>query len=198
MIRLCFVFVLLSSAITSIAQQKTYKDSLKLFQQEYVNTHEVVKGQDKTAIHFFPVSEKYKVTARFERTENAPWFGMKTSAKRTQSNRVYGVLHFTIRDTVLKLNIYQSEDLMKMPDYADYLFLPFMDMTNGEETYDNGRYIDLRIKDIVNNSFTIDFNKAYNPYCAYVSNTYNCPIPPAENNLPVAIRAGEMKFGKAR
>jgi uncharacterized protein (DUF1684 family) len=90
--------------------------------------------------------------------------------------------------------VYQSEELMKLPDYADYLFLPFTDATSGEESYANGRYIDLRIKDIGNNQYTIDFNKAYNPYCAYVSGKYNCPIPPAENNLAVAIRAGEMKF----
>lgn len=190
-ITLLFLF-----SITSFISfgQQSYTDSLDQFQRNYVKDHEVVKGPDKQAMHFFPVNANYRITARFERTEDSPWFGMKTSGTKIKAHRIYGVLHFTIHDTALKLNVYQSEELMKTPDYADYLFLPFTDATSGEESYDNGRYIDLRIKDIRNNQYTIDFNKAYNPYCAYVSGKYNCPIPPAENNLSVAIRAGEMKF----
>jgi uncharacterized protein (DUF1684 family) len=72
----------------------------------------------------------------------------------------------------------------------------FYRCTSGEETYESGRYIDLEIKDITNENVLIDFNKAYNPYCAYVSGKYNCPIPPAENRLTVAIRAGEKAFRK--
>jgi len=75
------------------------------------------------------------------------------------------------------------------------LFIPFADVTSGDETYGTGRYIDISTKDIINNTVVIDFNKAYNPYCAY-SNGYNCPIPPAENYLAVAIKAGERSFAK--
>ena len=84
----------------------------------------------------------------------------------------------------------------RSPSYKDYLFLPFTDATTGNETYDAGRYIDLKIEDTRTPEVILDFNKAYNPYCAYVSDIYNCPIPPKENRLPVAIRAGEMKFLK--
>jgi uncharacterized protein (DUF1684 family) len=177
--------------------QQSYVDSLKKYQQDYVKGHDVVKGNDKQAMHFFPVNANYRVNARFERTEDSPWFGMKTSGTKIKAHRIYGVLHFAIHDTVVKLNAYQSEELMKMPEYTDYLFLPFTDATSGEESYTNGRYIDLRVNDIVNDHYTIDFNKAYNPYCAYVSGKYNCPIPPPENTLPVAIRAGEMVFTKS-
>jgi uncharacterized protein (DUF1684 family) len=85
---------------------------------------------------------------------------------------------------------------MTTAQYKDHLFIPFTDATSGEGTYESGRYIDLDIKDITDNKFTIDFNKAYNPYCAYVTGRYNCPIPPVENRLAVAIRAGEKAFGK--
>ncbi len=79
--------------------------------------------------------------------------------------------------------------------YKDHLFLPFTDLTSGEESYGGGRYIDLETTGIINNRLVIDFNKAYNPYCTY-SDGYNCPIPPRENDLPVAIRAGEKAFAK--
>ena len=80
--------------------------------------------------------------------------------------------------------------------YKLFIF-PFTDATSGEESYINGRYIDLSLSDIKNDKLIIDFNFAYNPYCAYVSNLYNCPIPPKENDLPVAIRAGEKTFPKS-
>ena len=110
--------------------------------------------------------------------------------------RVYGILHFILKDTILKLEVYQSQKLMDIKQYEDLLFVPFTDQTNGEQSYENGRYIDLTMDEIKTGYYLLDFNKAYNPYCAYISNTYNCPIPPKANNLAVAIRAGEMKFGR--
>ncbi|MEI9910512.1 MAG: DUF1684 domain-containing protein [Bacteroidota bacterium] len=83
-----------------------------------------------------------------------------------------------------------------MEEYREQLFLPFTDLTTGEETYTAGRYIDLTFNDIIGDKVVIDFNKAYNPYCAYISGKYNCPIPPKENNLTVAILAGEKNYGK--
>ena len=87
----------------------------------------------------------------------------------------------------LKLNIYQNHRLRKMEKYRNHLFLPFTDLTNGEETYGGGRYIDLSIPD--SDTIIIDFNKAYNPYCAY-SSTRSCPIPPRENDLDLKVEAG--------
>ena len=74
---------------------------------------------------------------------------------------------------------------------SDYLFLPFLDATNGIETYGGGRYIDLSIPQ--GNQLTIDFNTAYNPYCAY-NEKYSCPIVPRENYLPLKINAGVKRF----
>ena len=189
-IAICLLFVYLSSA------QNSYKDSIESYFKKYVKEHEVVSGKDKEFISFFPVNEKYRMTCRFERTMNSPWFRMESSGPIKKNYRVYGIIHFTINDTAVTLNIYQSQDLMTTKEYKDHLFIPFTDATSGEETYESGRYIDLEIKDITNENVLIDFNKAYNPYCAYVSGKYNCPIPPAENRLIVAIRAGERSFGK--
>ena len=79
--------------------------------------------------------------------------------------------------------------------YKNYLFVPYTDLTSGNKSYGGGKYLDFMMEDIQNNMLLIDFNKAYNPYCAYTSG-YNCPIPPRENNLLIAIKAGEMNFGK--
>ena len=187
-------FLLLLSAACSA--QDTYKDSLQAFIKDYIDKHEVVTGDDKKSLHFFPVNKDYRVIANFERVKNGSWFTMETSGTTKKTFRVYGIIHFTIHDTTLKLNIYQSQQLMAVPEYKDQLFLPFTDLTTGEETYNAGRYIDLTFNDILDNKVVIDFNKAYNPYCAYISGKYNCPIPPRENTLNVAILAGEKKYGK--
>jgi uncharacterized protein (DUF1684 family) len=86
--------------------------------------------------------------------------------------------------------------LLKDPKYKDHLFIPFTDGTTYTETYGGGRYIDLSVNDIKNGKIELDFNKCYNPYCAYAGG-FNCPIPPVENRLPVAIKAGEKLYGKA-
>lgn len=179
----------------SFSQDSAYTRHITEYQAKYVQEHEVVKGNDKEKMQFFPASEKYRINARVERIYEAPWFSMETSGKVKKVHRVYAILHFTVNDTAVKLYVYQSQKLMAIKEYAESLFIPFTDLTSGEESYENGRYIDLTIQDLENGTYTIDFNKAYNPYCAYVSGVYNCPVPPAENNLAVAIRAGEKKFG---
>ena len=181
----------------SFAQHKPYKDSIESYFKKYVKDHEVVIGKDKELMSFFPVNEKYLINCRFERTINSPWFRMESSGPIKKNYRVYGKIHLSINDTAVILNIYQSQDLMATQQYRDHLFIPFTDATSGEETYESGRYIDLEIKDIKNDRVLIDFNKAYNPYCAYVSGKFNCPIPPVENRLVVSIRAGEKVFRKA-
>jgi len=193
--RIFLIFVSFLLANVSFAQ-KTYKDSIEKYFKKYVKEHEVVTGKDKELMSFFPIDEKYRITCRFERTPNSQWFRMESSGQIKKNYRTYGTIHFTINDSAATLNIYQSQDLMATTQYRDHLFIPFTDATSGEETYESGRYIDLDIQDIVNNKYTIDFNKAYNPYCAYVSGKFNCPIPPAENRLAVAIRAGEKAFAK--
>jgi uncharacterized protein (DUF1684 family) len=87
--------------------------------------------------------------------------------------------------------------LIRQPQFKDYLFLPFKDDTNGVETYGGGRYMDVRISTVKDGKIILNFNKAYNPYCAY-NEGFNCPIPPQENHLNIAIRAGERNFESKR
>jgi hypothetical protein len=95
----------------------------------------------------------------------------------------------------VQLIVYRNPALAKMPEYKDYLFLPFTDETNGKGTYAGGRYIDMNTADFKNNRVTIDFNKAYNPYCAF-GGGYQCPKPPDENHLNITIEAGEKNFAR--
>ncbi|WP_142783459.1 DUF1684 domain-containing protein [Changchengzhania lutea] len=144
-------------------------------------------------LDFFKFDSSYVVQAILKRTPDSPWFNMKTTTDRLSKERVYGILSFTLKGNAYQLNIYQGEDLMEKEGYEDYLFLPFSDETNGLETYGGGRYIDTKIPE--SDTIIIDFNTAYNPYCAY-NETYSCPIVPRENYLKTRIEAGVKVFKK--
>jgi len=174
---------------------QTYKDSLLSYQQNYINNHEVVGKEDKKFIHFYPIDERYRVTASFKPIIDTKGFDMSTASGVKQHYFRYGLLTFSLHNSLVHLYIYQSPSLIKQKKYQDYLFVPFGDATSGFESYGGGRYLDFTISDIKNNSLVIDFNKAYNPYCAYTTG-YNCPIPPMENLLTVSIPAGEKNYGK--
>jgi uncharacterized protein len=191
-----FFLVSLCFLCLSSTAQHSYKDSILSFIGTYRDTHEVINGDDRKKLRFFPVNEKYRVIASFEKTASNSWFLMPTSGTLKKTYRLYGVLHFTIDGVPLQLNVYQSQDLLQNDKYKNYLFLPFTDVTSGKESYHGGRYLDLTFDDIQNNEVVLDFNKAYNPYCAYVTGRYNCPIPPAENHLSIALKAGEMTYNK--
>ena len=141
-----------------------------------------------THLDFFPITDEFIIKAKFIRARKEKPFEMKTTTARLPVYKKYGELHFTFEGNEYKLSVYQNLDLIKKDGYEDYLFLPFSDTTNGNETYIGGRYIDCRIQKEL--EWTIDFNKAYNPYCAY-SHRYSCPIPPVENQLTISIDAGE-------
>lgn len=193
--KIVLLLVVVWLSVTVGLAQVPYVQYIKKYQQEYVKNHEVVKKADKKYFKFFAASGDYKIEAGFTRINDTIGFMMPTSGKSPKRYFRYGYLHFSLGGKQLKLTIFQSKDLMADPTYKDYLFLPFTDLTSGEESYGGGRYIDFEIRDIKNNKVIIDFNKAYNPYCAY-STGYNCPIPPRENDLPVAIKAGEKNYGK--
>jgi hypothetical protein len=175
--------------------QRSYGDTLQAFQKNYVDSHAVVKGADKAFLSFYQVDINYLVNAKFKKLTDKTGFNMLTSEGKTSKYFVYGLLTFTIHDSTQQLYVYQSEMLMKNADYFDYLFVPFGDASSGFESYGGGRYLDFRMNDIKADKLLIDFNKAYNPYCAYTTG-YNCPLPPKENLLVVQIAAGEKNYGK--
>ncbi len=144
-------------------------------------------------LDFFPVNDTFKVKATFKKTPNSPIFKMPTSTARKPEYRRYGIATFMLNGKEFSLEIYQNQSLMKQEEYKNHLFLPFTDETNGFESYGGGRYIDLEIPE--GDTIEIDFNKAYNPYCAY-SDRYSCPIPPRVNFLKTEINAGVKVFDK--
>lgn len=192
------VIALVLITIAATAQKNNaYINSINSYQKNYVSSHEVVKGKERKLFRFYTANETYKVQCRFEAAVDTSIVTIKTSGKTIPQKdyRRYGKLIFSIHDTTLYLTVFQSISLQQNPQYKNYLFIPFTDITTGDETYGSGRYIDILNTDIKNNTVEIDFNKAYNPYCAYTTG-YNCPIPPKENNLGIAILAGEKTFAK--
>lgn len=190
---LLIAVLLLSKLGLAQNNSSTYSDSIRTYQKNYINNHEVVKGKDRKYLQFFVPDEAYKVLVNFEKINDEQGFSMPTSTKKMQQYFKYGRITFKINNRIYELVVYQSKDLMLTKEYANYLFVPFTDATNGLETYEGGRYIDFTTKDIINNTVNVDFNKAYNPYCCYITG-YSCPIPPKENNLEVKILAGEKKY----
>ncbi|MBL0146464.1 MAG: DUF1684 domain-containing protein [Chitinophagaceae bacterium] len=190
-----FVFLVLYSFAQKPPQ--AYIDSLVAYQKKYIATHEVVKGNDRKYFKFYKPNATFSTVAIFTKINDTATVAIKTTGKKTPVKyfRRYGKISFTINGIRQVLTIFQSKDLMSDSLYKDYLFIPFTDATTGVQTYGSGRYIDLSIKEINGSFFFLDFNKAYNPYCAY-STGYNCPVPPKENRLTVAIEAGEKTFEK--
>ena len=155
------------------------------------------KGLKKfKGLDFFPIDKKYTVKAELEKTPDAPIFDFPTTTDRVAMYKKYGVLSFSIDGGDFKLAIYQ--DVNPKPEYANHLFLPFLDNTNGKTSYKGGRFIDVYTTDIQKDgTVEVDFNKAYNPYCAY-SDRYSCPITPSDNYLDTEIKAGVMAYKKPK
>ena len=117
---------------------------------------------------------------------------MKTSTDREPAYVRYGVVYFMIDTFNLKLAVFQNKKMLDLSQDTNLLFVPFRDGTNGKETYGGGRYFDCEIP-LTGNMILLDFNKAYNPYCAY-NPRFSCVIPPEENRKAVRIEAGEKVF----
>lgn len=142
-------------------------------------------------LDFFEVDSTFIVSATLQRTPNSEWFNMKTTDDRLSKERVYGILNFRLKNKNYTLSVYQGEENLQTEGYEDYLFLPFLDNTNGDSTYGGGRYIDLRIPE--GDTIQLNFNEAYNPLCVY-NEKYSCPLVPRNNYLNLKVTAGMKNF----
>lgn len=143
-----------------------------------------------TGLKYFPVDYNFRVPALLSITAEPEHFRVQTS---TSEERVYvrtGRLRFTLNGEKHTLMTYQEANPRQQPD-PNRLFIPFTDETTGKESYGGGRYLETRVSE--KGKVVLDFNQAYNPYCNY-SYKYSCPIPPAENRLPIKITAGERVY----
>ncbi len=143
-------------------------------------------------LDYFPVDKKYRVEAILVKDSVQKTIVMKTSTSRAPEYIKYGIVKFEIDTFHLGLSVFQYTKLLDQPNQERHLFIPFRDETTSLETYGGGRYIDSEIPE-EGNVLILDFNKAYNPYCAY-NHKYSCVLPPDENQLPVRIEAGERVF----
>ncbi|NVK53314.1 MAG: DUF1684 domain-containing protein [Flavobacteriaceae bacterium] len=194
------LLIFLSSV--SLTAQDTYIKEIKNYQYK-----ENLKFNDKntspltakdlrkfSALSFYKIDRKYKIVAKLVKEKNPVIFAMPTTTERKPLYIKYGTLFFTLDGKQQQLNIYQNKDLGRNPMYRDYLFLPFTDKTSGNGSYGGGRYIDVLTTDEkTDGTINIDFNKAYNPYCAY-SDRYSCPITPKENHISVEVKAGVKAY----
>lgn len=196
-IRLLILSLLISNILFS--QKQETKNEIENFQKK-LNKEFSSKADSpltdedlKTfkGLDFFPVDTTFRVTAKLEFHKDSKPFKMATTTDRLPIYKLYATAHFKIKGKACQLEIYQNQNLMQTPDYEDYLFLPFTDNTNGDTSYGGGRFMDLEIPE--NDEIIIDFNQAYNPYCAY-NHKYSCPIPPKVNHLDLEVRAGVMAY----
>jgi uncharacterized protein len=199
-----FLFGILFLTILSCSKsnkKQSYEDSIREFQYrlnvEYSDkkTSPLTDEDFKTfkSLDFFPIDSTYKVTATLTYVTDAPVFKMQTTTDRLPLYKTYAIAHFNLKGKEFEIPIYQSQELMVDPQYVDYLFLPFKDLTNGKGSYIGGRFLDLKLPPKGAKTMIIDFNRAYNPYCTY-NVKYSCPIPPDANVLDIEIPAGVKAY----
>lgn len=199
--KLFLITILFSISMLSCAQEKKILKAdtewQKQMNADYKDaTKSPLKAKDRKVfegLDFYKFDSIYVVKATLKRTPNAKPFKMKTTTDRRPDYIQYGVVTFNLKGAEFQLNIYQNLGLLEENGYEDYLFLPFLDQTNGTQTYGGGRYTEARIPE--GDTITIDFNTAYNPYCAY-NEKYSCPIVPRANYLNIPIEAGVKAFKK--
>ena len=137
-----------------------------------------------TGLRYYPENPDLRLVVSVEEYDDKQPVTMVTSTGGVQEYLKYGQFSFEVNGEQAMLQVYQDAG-------QDYFFLPFVDATAPEETYGAGRYLEIESEG--QSRFLVDFNMAYNPYCAYNPN-WACPIPPKENHLNVRIEAGERKF----
>jgi len=196
---LILVFAIIATTLSSQssrAYKKEIKEHRKHYKADFLKEERSPffgKKKRLKKMRFYKANKSYKVVCDFQRTDDAKPFDMATYSGKVKSFIKYGIITFELDGKKEELSIYRNMNMMRMEAYANHLFLPFKDKTNNQKTYGGGRYIDLEVKDIVDGKVIIDFNKCYNPWCAF-SDGYNCPVPPKENHLGIEVKAGERKY----
>ena len=186
----------------SCREEKRYQDVNLTEYQRQVNNYfkdasvSPLKPKDLKnfqGLDFFEFDSLYVVKAKIEETKESLPFKMKTTTDIPADVRKYADLFFQISDKEFELSVYENLEYEGVEGYENYLFLPFLDETNENETYGGGRYLDLFLNG--SDSIIIDFNKAYNPKCVYDEN-FSCPLVPRNNFLSTRIEAGIKNFIK--
>src|SRR6185295_18251002 len=148
-----WLLVVVSAINNNVRAQSTFADSIADYREKYkeeflTDENSPLKKGDLKYLQFYSADASFRVTAEVVLTPEEKPFGIPTSDGGAKSYKKYGLATFKLDGQTFTLTIYRSEILKNVPGYTDYLFLPFTDLTNSEETYGGGRYIDLRMGDI--------------------------------------------------
>jgi uncharacterized protein (DUF1684 family) len=155
-----------------------------------------IPAQDRArfqGLSYFPFNPALQFRLKLNRYPIPARIRMATNTGEIRDGLRYGYFEFDTEEQRCRLQVYRLDDGGDSGKAS--LFIPFKDSTSGKETYGAGRYIDLA--ENTSGIYDLDFNQAYNPYCAY-GEEYSCPIPPEENRLAIPIRAGEKIYALAR
>ena len=184
------VYTLTSAEDPEVYLQKIEKEREKQFKYLRFNIDSPLTDEQKkdfNKLSFYPVLPEFKVRAKMIPVEQVQMLMLPLSDGSEEKYLKHSFAEFELQGKTYRLILLQA---LKEVDRRNF-FLAFADKTSGEETYGGGRYLNLRQDG--KNSITIDFNLAYNPYCAY-NPDFACPLPPKENILDVAIYAGEKEY----
>jgi len=146
-------------------------------------------------VRFYPPNDSFIFETIFLPLADTTVLNFATSSGKEKQYQPYAKVFFRFGGSMHELTIYESLRFKNHPLFGDKLFLPFWDETNNHSSYGGGRYLDIRKSELDAGNFALDFNKAYNPWCAY-GDGFSCPVPPLENRLAFEVRAGEKDFIK--
>jgi len=178
---------------TALHAQAQNAEALAKHRQQYkADLAKDIKA-DTSKVDFYAFNKELLLTATVEMLKDEPTFQMITSSGMKKEAQKFVKVMFSYNGESFSLFGYQLTKLKENKELADHFFIPFKDATTGKTTYASGRYLDFKAGDIKDGKLVIDFNKAYNPYCAFTDG-FNCPIPPKENTLQLAVEAGEKKY----
>lgn len=164
----------------SIKSFRTEKD--EFFGRHHQSPLTPAQRQHFKGLNYFPENSALRLQVDVETTQSSETVSIQTTGGQPQIYKRFGKFKFQVDGQTAELTIYKN---------SHGYFLPFVDNLAGKETYPAGRY--LEPEKLPNGKFLVDFNLAYNPYCAY-NEKWSCPITPAENRLKVSICAGEKIF----
>lgn len=172
-----------------LKNREAYFDEFKTLPWAPLKTDEELSG-----IRFFSPKPVYRFDCAFTATPDDPTIAMTTTDGSTVDFARRGIVRFNHDSTMHSLSVYRRM-LPPNSEFEDmnYHFIPFKDATTGKTTYGGGRYLKFDVEDIKEGMVELDFNHSRNPWCHY-SDKMPCPIPPAENILPISIPAGETLY----
>lgn len=174
-----------------IHQEREEKDHYLMTSEESPFSPE--EQENFQALEYFPIDLDYRIYTKIKEYESKDTITMVTTKEKEQLYLRYGEFQFSVGENTGTLYVYKP--LKNDQGHPPYFFIPFYDKTNNSETYGGGRYLDIPIKE--GDRYLVDFNRAYNPYCAYNYERWSCPLPPMENQLDFKVTAGEKIYPDA-